>query len=140
MSAPILFRAERDEMNRHRLSHSEISGSMPVCGCPELIAAYHVLHRLLVPRHPLHALCILHCVDPSPVDPAKAGPEIDNTWVLLSFVMKPVGLKNCSIEFVSTLYAVVKELGSEFRSVCRVTDGGQDWTRTSDPRLIKAVL
>ena len=70
----------------------------------------------------------------------RTGPEIDNTWVLLSFVMKPVGLKNCSIEFVSTLYAVVKELGSEFRSASRFTDGGQDWTRTSDPRLIKAVL
>ena len=29
---------------------------MPVCGYPKLIAAYHVLHRLLVPRHPPCAL------------------------------------------------------------------------------------
>ena len=28
------------------LSHSEISGSMLICSSPELIAAYHVLHRL----------------------------------------------------------------------------------------------
>ena len=31
--------------------HSEISGSKPVSGSPELIAAVHVLLRLLVPRH-----------------------------------------------------------------------------------------
>jgi len=54
--------------------------------------------------------------------------------------MKPCGLKNCSIEFVSTLYAVVKEPGLGKSKVLSFTDGGQDWTRTSDPRLIKAVL
>ncbi len=36
--------------------HSEISGSTPVCGSPKLIAANHVLHRLLAPRHPPNAL------------------------------------------------------------------------------------
>ena len=35
-----------------RLSHSEIFGLMLVCSYPKLIAAYHVLHRLPVPRHP----------------------------------------------------------------------------------------
>ena len=39
--------------------HSEISGSTPVCGSPKLIAAYHVLHRLLAPRHPPYALSSL---------------------------------------------------------------------------------
>ncbi len=39
--------------------HSEISGSTPVCGLPKLIAAYHVLHRLLAPRHPPYALSSL---------------------------------------------------------------------------------
>ena len=34
------------------LPHSEILGSMRACRSPRLIAAYHVLHRLLVPRHP----------------------------------------------------------------------------------------
>ena len=37
----------------------EISGSKLICSSPELIAAYHVLHRLLVPRHPPYALCSL---------------------------------------------------------------------------------
>jgi hypothetical protein len=45
-------------MTRIRLPHSEIPGSTPACGSPRLIAACHVLHRLLVPRHPLHALHI----------------------------------------------------------------------------------
>ena len=38
------------------LSHSEISGSNPVCKSPELIAAYHVFRRLQEPRHPPYAL------------------------------------------------------------------------------------
>src|SRR5689334_11785815 len=36
--------------------HSEIPGSKPACGYPRLIAACHVLHRLLLPRHPPCAL------------------------------------------------------------------------------------
>ena len=40
-----------------RLPHSEISGSKAICASPKLIAACHVLHRLLVPRHPP---CALH--------------------------------------------------------------------------------
>ena len=39
--------------------HSDIPGSKPVCGSPRLIAAYHVLRRLLVPRHPPCALSSL---------------------------------------------------------------------------------
>ena len=38
------------------LPHSDISGSKPVCSYPELVAAYHVLHRLQKPRHPPSAL------------------------------------------------------------------------------------
>ena len=41
------------------LLHSEICGSRPVCGSPQLIAAYHVLLRLPVPRHSPCALCSL---------------------------------------------------------------------------------
>ena len=33
------------------LPHSDISGSMLICSSPKLFAAYHVLHRLLMPRH-----------------------------------------------------------------------------------------
>ena len=34
------------ELHSAGLSHSEISGSRAICALPELIAAYHVLHRL----------------------------------------------------------------------------------------------
>src|ERR1700719_3886262 len=39
--------------------HSEIPGSKPACGSPGLIAACHVLLRLLAPRHPPYALSSL---------------------------------------------------------------------------------
>ena len=39
--------------------HSDISGSSDICSSPKLFAAYHVFHRLLVPRHPPCALSSL---------------------------------------------------------------------------------
>ena len=39
--------------------HSDISGSKDICSSPKLFAAYHVFHRLLVPRHPPCALLCL---------------------------------------------------------------------------------
>jgi hypothetical protein len=56
VSFRILFRKERWLIKTIRLPHSEISGSKRICRSPKLIAAYHVLHRLLAPRHPLCAL------------------------------------------------------------------------------------
>src|SRR5512146_1843472 len=41
------------------LPHSEIVGLTCICHYPTLIAAYRVLHRLSVPRHPSCALCSL---------------------------------------------------------------------------------
>ena len=48
-------------------------------------------------------------------------------------------LKMAQLNLFSTLYTVVKEHESQKNRMC-VMNGGQDWTRTSDPRLIKAVL
>ena len=39
--------------------HSDISGSQLICSSPKLFAAYHVLHRLLMPRHSPCALISL---------------------------------------------------------------------------------
>ena len=39
--------------------HSDISGSLCICHSPKLFAAYHILHRLLVPRLPSIALITL---------------------------------------------------------------------------------
>ena len=39
--------------------HSDICGLMDICSYPQLFAAYHVLLRLLVPRHSPYALSSL---------------------------------------------------------------------------------
>ena len=41
--------------------HSDICGSQCICHSPQLFAAYHVFHRLSVPRHPPCALISLIC-------------------------------------------------------------------------------
>ena len=48
------------------LPHSEIAGSKPILGSPALIAEYHVLHRLLLPRHPPNALIALDLIQKEP--------------------------------------------------------------------------
>ncbi len=53
---PYVFRLQYGTIKHHGFPHSEISGSKRACRSPKLIAAYHVLHRLLMPRHPLCAL------------------------------------------------------------------------------------
>ena len=70
--------------NNNRISggfpHSEIHGSKPIPGSPWLIAGYHVLHRLLLPRHPPNALIALDLTrkkkDPHPcgVRPLRGHP------------------------------------------------------------------
>ncbi len=54
--------------------HSEIPGSQLVCSSPRLIAAYHVLHRLLTPRHPPFALRSLISAR-SPIPIAELTPD-----------------------------------------------------------------
>ena len=53
------------EVFSSRFPHSDISGSLDICSSPKLFAAYHVFHRLLVPRHPPCALSSLtSCLPP----------------------------------------------------------------------------
>ncbi len=63
---------------RGGLPHSEICGSKLILSSPQLIAEYHVLHRLLLPRHSPNALFALDLIQKktgSPVCPAKqTGP------------------------------------------------------------------
>ena len=51
-----MYLCMNDWITPARFPHSEISGSMDICSSPKLFAAYHVFHRLLVPRHPPYAL------------------------------------------------------------------------------------
>ena len=50
--------------------HSEISGSTDICSSPKLIAACHVLRRLLMPRHSPCALYSLTFVDVDSIIPS----------------------------------------------------------------------
>ena len=47
------------EVCSYGFPHSDICGSMDICSSPKLFAAYHVFHRLSVPRHPP---CALFCL------------------------------------------------------------------------------
>ena len=51
--------------------HSDISGSKPIPGSPKLNAGYHVLHRLLLPRHPPNALFALDLIQEEQGRPSK---------------------------------------------------------------------
>ena len=53
--------------------HSDISGSKDICSSPKLFAAYHVFHRLLVPRHPPCALSCLALTDTIALVPDGLG-------------------------------------------------------------------
>ena len=50
------FSSAYPAMTRDGLPHSDIAGSEAASASPTLIAGNHVLHRLLVPRHPPYAL------------------------------------------------------------------------------------
>ena len=51
-SHPYVFRMGSSVFARMGFPHSDIPGSRLACSSPRLIAADHVLHRLLAPRHP----------------------------------------------------------------------------------------
>ena len=51
----IEFNRRYNPMKDYGFPHSEISGSRNVDFSPELIAVCHVLHRLMMPRHPSYA-------------------------------------------------------------------------------------
>ena len=84
------------------LSHSEIFGLTVVCTYPKLIAAYHVLHRLSMPRHPPYALVrFKYCLVFSPSHPPRRGgdafpsPLLRRGWGRLTtpcfFIVTPRG-------------------------------------------------
>ena len=54
--------------------HSEICGSKPTCGSPQLFAAGRVLHRHMVPWHPPCALsCLISYPETILLSPASAS-------------------------------------------------------------------
>ena len=79
--------ARSPPVNRFKgLPHSEIRGSTPLCGSPQLIAALHVLHRLSMPRHPPCALRnLVFSTTLAPVRRVGLRKATPYTWVLACY-------------------------------------------------------
>ena len=90
-----------------RLPHSEISGLKRICRYPKLIAAYHVLHRLLAPRHPPCALNSLFQFFFLKLASYSCLPS-DRHQVRIS-LLPYERHQRMKLLLLSTLYAVVKE-------------------------------
>ena len=115
-SCPYGFRTGSPGISREGLPHSGIPGLASVCDYPGLIAAYHALHRLLVPRHPPYTL--------SSLTPLCFG---ETEWIpdRYSLVKEPALAPG-----EDKIYA---------RRLCR-SHGGDERNRTADPLLAKQVL
>ena len=135
---PLTLRSEFRRMTGGGLPHSEISGSKPVCGSPELIAAYHVLHRRPAPRHPPYALS-----------------SLTTTFTLLETILDrscdrcPAFLTGSSVVNEPGPSALVargttgpasRAGGGTAVAGGPAADGGADRVRTGDLRLARAAL
>ena len=77
--------------------HSEIPGSKPICGSPGLIAAYRVLHRLLVPRHSPYTLSSLTIRNSDLFRTHSRGPLIRPYAHCVCVVVKNYRLQNIQL-------------------------------------------
>jgi hypothetical protein len=70
------------------LPHSEIRGSKPILGSSRLIAEYHVLHRLLLPRHSPNALLALDLIQKKTgFRPSRRGAGSTHTILLKQSIL-----------------------------------------------------
>ncbi len=115
------FTRRRSRMTGIRLPHSGIPGLTSVCDYPGLIAAYHALHRLLMPRHPPYTLSSL-----TPIS---------------------LGARETAVDTDS--YSIIKERpgnpgspggGHHPAPLLFAQRGGDERNRTADPLLAKQVL
>ena len=137
-------------MTRIGLPHSEIFGLKCICHYPKLIAAYHVLHRLLMPRHPSYARIRL-------AEEFYSRPYLVYVAISLSQTMQFSKIKcRLSRRIFSKNYRCVilrphSGLNFECKSpICRFTllfastvwlqIGGRAWNRTRDFNLIRVAL
>jgi hypothetical protein len=82
------FRKKMPKVHLGGFPHSEISGSQAICASPKLIAAYHVLHRRQMPRHPPCALVHFQVTFSS----IKEGHKTKKTCVSLTSFPKELAL------------------------------------------------
>ena len=97
--------------------HSEICGSKLICSSPQLIAAYHVFHRLPVPRHSPCALIRLTVLYPLILHlPTKKFSvfeiAVSNYIYFLSFAVT-IQFSRCNLEVFLFSQEVVGSSGLE---------------------------
>ena len=140
---------------------------MAVCASPQLIAAYHVLHRLLVPRHSPCALYSLTCGNFRCKDCIYAQSQVSRSSLSSEIVTRIPGSQGCytSLPFCSLPshslihYTVFKEQSGNYPTsavlllpcfyvvlpgirfpVSSFHSGGLKWNRTIDLTLIRRAL
>ena len=85
------------------LPHSEIRGSRPVDGSPQLIAVFRVLHSLLMPRHPSCARIRLAEFAAARPFASARRPRLPSAWPLMQLsAASPYekGNRSCVLEFL----------------------------------------
>ena len=150
------------------LPHSEISGSMLICSSPKLIAACHVFHRLLMPRHSpctLYSLTfclvtfwfsnkkflelcrLLRGINCSLFYPSllEKFPQIKMFYlsvaclILLISWSRIVQFSRCNFQFLCRNQISTLNISWMLKSNL-LMGGGLKWTRTTDLALIRRAL
>src|SRR5579863_2803655 len=112
----------------------------PACGWPELIAACHVLHRLLLPRHPPCALSSLTIkftqrgswllVPPKPKPGLKGAPKFQ-TGDFTALAGPFIALSSCGAAHQRTVKALIKNYSALYlpnRFSCQISSS-RAWAR-----------
>ena len=142
------------------LLHSDICGSLHACWSPQLFAAYHVLLRLLMPRHSPYALISLTIWIMLILFASFANCRLFKTFFLnyptsnLSIICRfphlhyflhysifklPVVGTMCTVH-LCFVQVYCFSLFLFFCSSFFRTTGGHKWTRTTDLTLIRRAL
>ncbi len=113
--------------------HSEIPGSMPARGSPGLIAASHVLHRLLVPRHPSCAR--IRLTGSGTIGPGRLGCNFIPRTMLLS-----KNYARLPPQEGQRRRSAPRRIGGKLPRPRMLASGGRAWNRTRDLVLIRDAL
>ena len=127
------------------LLHSDIFGSKRACRSPKLFAAYRVLHRLLMPRHPPCALISLNSLFAELclvlfIKDFSLG-EVEIVFYPFFKVLPFLNWISYNFLFVVSLFNFQRSLFTlRHLKSSGVIYGGLKWTRTIDLSVISRVL
>ena len=124
--------------------HSDICGSKDICSSPQLFAAYHVFHRLSVPRHPpcaLISLIIKAIFSLSYYFRNEYIFDLNRRYCFLFVSMSFDIFTGCLFYLIKTLFDNVFTVCSfQGTKLTVITVSGDKGIRTLDPLLARQVL